>query len=194
MWEYGYLDVCEGEAMELQIEGQNVDIHDGLRATITNRLEKLNTRHGDIIYARVSLVKSGHHQHGSDEARIFLSMSRRKVLQVTKVGKTLEGAVGSAFDAIHRELADYRRRRRELDRQRLKTAKVSPRLTGKVVEVFPDEGYGFIDIGEDEDVRFSRQVIAGGAFEGISEGTSVEVDVIEASQGYEATRVVPLRT
>ncbi len=64
--------------MELQIDGQNVDIHDDLRTMITDRVEKLNTHHGDIIHARVSLVKSSHHQQGSDEVRIFLSMTRRK--------------------------------------------------------------------------------------------------------------------
>lgn len=180
--------------MELQIEGQNVDLHDDLRTMITSRLEKLNARHGDIIHARVSLLKSSHHQQGSDEARMFLSMSRRKVLQASKVGKTLEEAIGNAFDALARELSEYRRKRRELDKQRLKTAKVGPRVIGTVVELFPDKGFGFIDIGEEEDVRFSRNVVAGQAFDGLSEGTSVEVDIVEVSQGYEATRVAPLQT
>jgi ribosomal subunit interface protein len=178
--------------MELQIDGQHVDIHDDLRDMITSRLEKLNARHDDIIHARVSLVKSNRHQQGSDEARIFLSMSRRKVLQAAKVGKTLDDAIWNAFDALQRELSDYRRRRRELDKQRLQSAKVGPRVSGKVVEVFPDQGYGFIDIGADEEVHFSRQVVIGEAFEGITAGMAVEVDVIEAAQGYEATRVVPL--
>lgn len=179
--------------MELQIDGQHIDIYDDLRDLITSRLEKLNVRHGDIIHARVSLVKSSHHQHGSDEVRIFLSMNRRKVLQATKVGKTLEEAIGSAFDAVSRELTEYRRRRRELDKRRLKTAQVGPRVSGKVVELSPAEGYGFIDIGMDEDIRFSRQVVVGDAFERIVAGTSVEVDVVETPQGYEATRVVPLQ-
>lgn len=179
--------------MELQIDGQHVDVHDDLRETITSRLERLNARHDDIIHARVSLVKSGHHLHGSDEARIFLSMSRRKVLQVTKVGKTLEGAINSAFDALQRELSEYRSRRREVDKQRLKTAKVGPGFTGKISQVFLDEGYGFVDIGEEEEVRFSRQTVVGEAFEAITEGMPVEVDVIEIAYGYEATRVVPLQ-
>jgi ribosomal subunit interface protein len=180
--------------MELQIDGQNVAIHDDLRAVIADRLEKLNARHGDIIHARVSLIKSSHHQQGSDEVRIFLSMNRRKALQASKMGKTLEDAVSNAFEALTRELSEYRNKRRELDKQRLKTAKVGPRLMGKVVELFVDKGYGYIDVGEDEDVRFSRQTVVGEAFDSIAEGMSVEVDVIEADQGLEATRVVPLQT
>jgi ribosomal subunit interface protein len=178
--------------MELQIEGQNVDIHDDLRAAIADRLEKLNARHGDIIHARVSLIKSSHHQHGSDEVRIFLSMNRRKALQASKMGKTLEDAVGNTFEALTRELAEYRNKRRELNKQRLKTAKVGPRLMGKVVEIAVNKGYGYIDIGVEEEVHFSRQTVVGEAFDNITEGMSVEVDVVEADQGLEATRVVPL--
>ena len=178
--------------MELQIEGQNVDIHDDLRAVIADRLEKLNARHGDIIHARVSLIKSSHHQHGSDEVRIFLSMNRRKALQASKMGKTLEDAVGNTFEALTRELAEYRNKRRELNKQRLKTAKVGPRLMGKVVEIAVNKGYGYIDIGAEEEVHFSRHTVVGETFDSITEGMSVEVDVVEADQGLEATRVVPL--
>jgi ribosomal subunit interface protein len=179
--------------MELHIEGQNVDIQEELHTLIASRLEKLNARHSDIIAARVVLVKSSHHQQGSDEVRIFLSMTRRKTLQASKMGKTLEEAVNTAFDALTREISEYRRKRRELDKPRLKTARVEPRMVGKVVEVFSDKGYGYIDIGEEEDVRFSRQVVIGETFDGIMAGMSVEVDIVEAGQGYEATRVVPLQ-
>jgi ribosomal subunit interface protein len=181
------------ESMELHIEGQRIEVSDDLRTMIADRLEKLNARHGDVIHARVSLVKSHHHQHGSDEARIILSMTRRKVLQAAKVGKTIEEAINSSFDALQHELSRYRGKRRELDKQRLKTAKLGPRLSGKVVQLVTNQGYGFIDIGADEDVHFTRQVVMAGAFERLAEGMAVEVDVVEGSEGYEATRVVPLQ-
>src|SRR6266849_8925290 len=180
------------ECMELHIEGQHIEVADDVRTMIADRLEKLNAHHGDVIHARVSLVKSHHHQHGSDEARIVLSMTRRKVLQATKVGKTIEEAINSSFEALQRELTDYRGKRRELDKQHLKTARVGPRLSGKVVQLVTDQGYGFVDIGEDEEVHFVRHAVVGGAFDRLSAGMAVEVDVIEGPDGYEATRVVPL--
>src|SRR5215468_9378159 len=155
-------------SMELHIEGQHIEVSDDLRTMIADRLDKLNAHHGDVIHARVSLVKSKHHQHGSDEAHIVLSMTRRKVLQAAKVGKTIEEAINSSFDALQRELADYRGKRRELDKQRLKTARIGPRLSGKVVQLVPDQGYGFVDIGEDEEVRFVRHAVVGGAFDRLS--------------------------
>lgn len=179
--------------MELQIDGQHLDIDEDLRATIASRLEKLNARHGDIIHARVSLVKSNRHQHGSDEARISLAMPRRKILQAAKVGKTVEEAVNSALVAVQRELSDYREKRRELDKQRLKTAKVGPRMSGQVVQVAYHEGYGYVDIGADEEVHFLRHAVVGAAFEQIVDGTAVDIDVVQSPSGYEATRVAPLR-
>jgi len=179
--------------MELHIEGQNIGIESDLRTTIAQRLEKLNAHHGDIIHARVALVKSGHHQQGSDEARISLSMTRRKVLRVVKVGKTLENAVNNALDALQRDLSSYRAKRRELDKPRLKTAKVEPHLTGTVVQVFPERGDGLVDIGADEDVHFMRQVVEGGTFESLTAGMSVEIEVVDGPNGYEASRVVPLQ-
>src|SRR5919109_429335 len=146
------------ESMELHIEGQRIEVSDDLRTMIADRLEKLNARHGDVIHARVSLVKSHHHQHGSDEARIILSMTRRKVLQAVKVGKTIEEAIHSSFDALQHKLSHYRGKRR------LKTAKVEARLSGKVVQLVADQGYGFVDIGEEEDVHFVRHVVVGGDF------------------------------
>lgn len=178
--------------MEIQIEAQHADIHQTLLDVVTERLEKMNTHHSDIIRARVSLVKSVHHQHGSDEARIFLSMSRRKVIQAAKVGKTIEEALLNTLDALHRELTDYRDKRRDLDKQRLQAAKLGPRVIGTVTEVFTDKGYGFVDIGEVEAVRFSRRVVVGDAFDHISDGMAVEVDIVEDGSGYEATRLVPL--
>src|SRR5438094_8941379 len=130
------------ESMELQIEGQRIEVSDDLRTMIADRLEKLNARHGDVIHARVSLVKSNHHLHGSDEARIILSMTRRKVLQAAKVGKTIEEAIHSCFDALQHELSHYRGKRGELNKQRLKIARARPRLSRKVVPLLTNQGYG----------------------------------------------------
>lgn len=178
--------------MELQIDGQHIGVTEDLRVMIIERMEKLNAHHEDIIHARVSLVKSTHHQQGSDEARIILAMTRRKHLQATKAGKTVEDAFGNAIDALHRELLAYRGKRREIDKPRLKTAKEGPQLSGTIVQIFPEQGYGFIDLGFDEEVHFLRQAVIGDAFESLTEGMAVEADVVENAGQYQAVRVAPL--
>ena len=180
--------------MDIHIDTQHFDIHDDLRALITSSLEKLDARHNDIIHARVSLVKSTHHQHGSDEARFMLSMARRKLIQASKIGRDVDDAVHNALQALTRELSDFRSKRRGLDKQRLKAAKSGPRLSGQVVHVAPEQGYGYVDIGGDEEIHFLRHVVVGDAFERINEGTAVEVDVVENDSGYEATRVALLQS
>jgi ribosome-associated translation inhibitor RaiA/cold shock CspA family protein len=180
--------------MDIHIDTQHFDIYDELRATITSSLEKLNARHDDIIHARVTLVKSTHHQHGSDEARFMLSMARRKLIQASKIGKDVDDAIHNALQALTRELSDFRSKRRGLDKQRLKAAKSGPRLSGQVVHVAPEQGYGYVDIGADEEIHFLRNVVVGDAFEMINEGAAVEVDVVESDSGYEATRVALLQS
>ena len=179
--------------MDIHIDTQHFDMYDDLRDTINSALEKLNAKHDDIIHARVSLVKSTHHQHGSDEARFMLSMARRKLIQASKVGKDVDDAVHNALQALNRELTDFRSKRRGLDKQRLKAAKVGPRVSGQVVHVVPEQGYGYVDIGGDEEIHFLRQVVVGDAFEKINEGTAVEVDVVENGSSLEATRVALLQ-
>lgn len=177
--------------MELHIEGQHVEVSEAMRSVMVERLERLNAHHHDIIHARVALVKSNHHQHGSDEARVVLAMTRRKVLQVVKVGKTVEDAIDNALDALHRELADYRGRRRELDKPRLKAAKMGPGVAGTIVHLVPAQGYGLIDIGDEEEVHFMRQAVVGTPFERLTAGQQVEVDVVAHPEGCEVTRVMP---
>ena len=179
--------------MDIHIDTQHFDIYDDLRDVVTSALEKLNARHDDIIHARVTLVKSTHHQHGSDEARFMLSMSCRKLIQASKVGKDVDDVVHNALQALSRELTDFRNKRRGLDKQRLKAAKIGPRLSGQVVHVAPEQGYGYVDIGGDEEIHFLRQVVVGAAFEMISEGTAVEVDVVDNGSSLEATRVALLQ-
>ena len=110
------------------------------------------------------------------------------------MGKDVDDAIHNALQALTRELSDFRSKRRGLDKQRLKAAKSGPRLSGQVVHVAPEQGYGYVDIGADEEIHFLRNVVVGDAFEMINEGAAVEVDVVESDSGYEATRVALLQS
>ena len=78
--------------MELQVEVQHTEIEPTLQDWIHARCEALNAPYEDIVHARVALVKHPRHLQGSDEARIFLTLSG-KTLNVTRAGDTLEDAL-----------------------------------------------------------------------------------------------------
>jgi cold shock CspA family protein/ribosome-associated translation inhibitor RaiA len=170
--------------MELHIEVQHTDIEPELKGWITERLEALNTPYQDIFHARVTLVKHAHHLRGSDEARIFLTLSG-KTLSATRSGATLEDALYAVLDVIGRELHDFRTLRRGVGKD------PGPRVRGRIVRLFPDRGYGFIETDAQQEVYFHANAVHGLPFEQLQVNTVVALDVEAGHAGLQATRVTP---
>jgi ribosome-associated translation inhibitor RaiA/cold shock CspA family protein len=170
--------------MELHIDEQHVNVEPEMRARITQRLEALNTPHEDIVHARVTLLKQTHHRQGSDEARIFLTLPG-KTLSATRTGDTLEEAVSQVMDVITRELHDFRSMRQRT----VKTP--GPRPRGRIVRLFPDRSYGFIETESHRDVYFHAHAVHGIPFEQLTVGMPVDLDIEAGHAGPQATRVTP---
>lgn len=170
--------------MELHIDEQHVNVGPEMRARITQRLEALNTPHEDIVHARVTLLKQTHHRQGSDEARVFLTLPG-KTLSATRTGDTLDDAVYQVMDVITRELHDFRSMRQRT----VKTP--GPRPRGRIVRLFPDRSYGFIETESHRDVYFHAHAVHGIPFEQLTVGMSVDLDIEAGQAGPQATRVTP---
>jgi cold shock CspA family protein len=149
---------------------------------ITQRLEALNTPHADILHARVTLVKHERHQQGSEEVRLFVTLPG-KTLSATRTGATLEEALSQGLDVITRELHDFR-----IMRQRtVKTP--GPRPRGRIVRLFPERGYGFIETESHREVYFHANSVHGLPFERLAVGMTVDLDVEDGHAGPQASRV-----
>ena len=61
--------------MDLQIEGQHTEVASDVHSWIAEHLEALDAPYHDILHGRVTLVKSARHRHGSDEARVVLTLA-----------------------------------------------------------------------------------------------------------------------
>jgi cold shock CspA family protein/ribosome-associated translation inhibitor RaiA len=170
--------------MELHIEAQQTNIEPGVRAWITQRLEELNTPHADILHARVTLVKQTHHQQGSDEVRVFLTLPGT-TLSATRTGITLEDALYAVMDVITRELHDVR----VLRQRTVKTP--GPRPRGRISRLFADRGYGFIETESHQEVYFHAHSVHGIPFEKLVVGMAVDLDIEAGHAGPQAARVTP---
>jgi len=170
--------------MELHIEVQHTEVDLTLREWMSQRLEALNTPYEDIFHARIALVKHPRHLRGSDEARVFLSLSG-KTISVTRTGDTLEDALYEVFDVVERELNDFRVLRRGVVKE------PGPRLRGRIVRLFPDRGYGFIETDTHREVYFHANSVHGMPFDKLELHTVVELDIEAGNQGPQATRVTP---
>lgn len=170
--------------MELHIEGQHTAVAPDLHSWITERLQALDTPYHDILHARLTLVKSERHRHGSDEARVLLSLAG-KTLSATRTGDTLEDALHGVMEVIARELHDFR----DLRRGRMKEH--GPRPRGHIVRLFHDRGYGFIETASHHEVYFHANSVQGIPFEKLHVDMVVDLDIETGNRGPQASRVTP---
>jgi cold shock CspA family protein len=92
-------------------------------------------------------------------------------------------AVRDAFDAAKRQLEDYGRR------QRGDIKAHTPVLHGRIVRLMADEGYGFIETPEGEELYFHRDNLAENNFEKLEEGSEVKFLEDIAGEGLQAKRI-----
>ncbi|HEY5870821.1 MAG TPA: HPF/RaiA family ribosome-associated protein, partial [Candidatus Tectomicrobia bacterium] len=114
--------------MEIHIEGQHTEVAPDLQSWITAHLEALDAPYHDVLHGRVTLVKSERHRHGSDEARVLLSLAG-KTLSATRTGDTLEDALYAVMQVIERALHDFRDMRRGIVKE------PGPRPRGHIVSL-----------------------------------------------------------
>jgi ribosomal subunit interface protein len=169
--------------MQIYIEGQHTDIQPALRDWITERFEDLNTPHDDILHARIVLAKATHHIQGADEARVILSLAG-KTLNASKTAETLDDAVKAVLDAIVREVQDYRTQRRGVVKE------PGPRPRGRIVRLFVDRGYGFIETDARREVYFHAHAVHGIPFEKLEVGMVVALDIESGNKGPQAASVI----
>jgi ribosomal subunit interface protein len=95
-------------------------------------------------------------------------------------------AVHDAFDEARRILEDHARRQREPKRPRAR----APR--GRVVRLFDEEGYGFIEAADGREIYFHRNSVLKKRFDRLEVGMEVRFTEEEGDQGPQASTVEPL--
>ncbi|HIC82219.1 MAG TPA: HPF/RaiA family ribosome-associated protein, partial [Kiloniellaceae bacterium] len=94
-------------------------------------------------------------------------------------------AVRDAFDAARRRLEDHARRKAG----KVKAHAVPPH--GRVVRLFPYEGYGFIQTAEGQEVYFHRNSLVDADFDKLETGQEVRLVLAEgeSEKGPQASTV-----
>jgi ribosomal subunit interface protein len=92
-------------------------------------------------------------------------------------------AINDAFKETARRLEDYVRRRRGQVKQR-----VGP-PHGRVVRIFPDDGYGFLEDEDGREVYFHRNSVLDGAFPRLEVGSEVRFAEEPGEKGPQASSV-----
>ncbi|MCE7913627.1 MAG: HPF/RaiA family ribosome-associated protein [Nitrosomonas sp. PRO4] len=169
----------------LQITTRDVPHSDALEAHIREKATKLEKFYPHIISCRiiVELPHKHHHQGRLFDVRIDMTVPGGELVINRVTNEDVYVAVRDAFNAAGRRLEDFARR------QRGDTKIHMPVLHGKVVRLFNDEGYGFIETLDGQELYFHRENLAGHDFDRLAIGEEVQFLEDISSEGYQAKRV-----
>ena len=179
----------------LQISFRNMDRSAAVEAKIRDRANKLEKFFGRITSCRVVVEAPERHHHKGKlyHVRIELGMPG-KALVVSRYPEDEHAhedvyvAIRDAFDAVRRQLEDHARKRGG----RVKVHETP--LHGKVVRIFPYEGYGFIESSDGREIYFHKNSVLARGFDRLEVGQEVRLVVAEgeSAQGPQATTVDPI--
>lgn len=179
----------------LQISFRNMDKSDAIEARVRERAEKLERYFGHITSCRVVVeAPDRHHRKGKlYHVRIDLGVPGREIVvsrhpKDNHAHEDVYVAVRDAFDAARRQLEDHGRRLEG----KVKTHEAPPH--GKVLRIFPEEGYGFIESSDGQEIYFHRNSVLRDAFGKLSPGDEVRIVIAEgeSAEGPQASTVDPL--
>lgn len=179
----------------LQVSFRNMDHSDAVEAKVRERAVKLEKFFGHLTSCRVMVeAPDRHHRKGKlFHVRIDLGVPGKELV-VSRHPKSKQAhedvyvAVRDAFDAARRQLEDHVRR----IEGRVKSHEVPAH--GKVARMFPDDGYGFIESADGQEIYFHRNSVLRGAFDKLEIGDEVRIVVAEreSAEGSQASTVDPL--
>jgi len=107
----------------------------------------------------------------------------REEAEAVLVHKSPERAIREAFHEMTRRLQDYKRKQEESPKPSHKMAE------GAVKEIFPEEGYGFLETADDRQVYFNQASVLDGHFTQLRVGAHVRFAEEMGEKGPQASTV-----
>lgn len=176
--------------LEIVFEG-GLEPSEALKARIEREAAKLGRFTDRIASCRVAVIgKSGRRRHGDlYQVRVQITGPGEPDVFVDRnpsddhAHEDAYVAVRDAFDAARRRLQDRRRRLQG----KVKTHEAAPH--GRIVRIFPDKGYGFIESADGREVYFHEHAVLNGGFARLKPGAEVRFVEEEGEKGAQASTV-----
>jgi len=173
----------------LQITFRNMERSEALERTVEERAGRLERYFDRIMGCRV-IIEAPHrrrHQGKQFHVRIDLTVPGQELVVGRDPAKhgtheDMHVAIRDAFKAARRALQDYVRRMRGM----VKTRVVPPEA--RVVRLFANEGYGFLETPDGREVYFHENSVLDG-FERLAVGSEVRFKEEKGEEGPQASTV-----
>ncbi len=173
--------------LDIHIEGRQVEILPEWRAKIDEELGRLQQHYsGPILHARVDVLGTQHHHLGVFEVHLVANVPG-EVITIIRQGEFVLPLLVEAFDALDRRLAEHSR----FIQQQVKAHEEFARV-GRIIRLFPEGDYGFIETEDGLEVYFHANALKKGSFAALHPGTPVKFGQEEGEQGPQATWVQPI--
>ncbi len=174
--------------LEFRIKPGEVDLTPETEAYIRERAAHLDAFYDLILTCRVILDAPVHHHRkgGPFGVRIDLDVPGGVLAVTRQEADDLHVAIRGAFDAAGRRLEDYARKQHG----QVKTEAIEPEA--RVIKLFPDEGYGFLEALDGHEIYFHRNSVPGDDFTRLKIGEVVRFVEEAGDKGPQATIVSPL--
>ncbi|MEO7558647.1 MAG: HPF/RaiA family ribosome-associated protein [Nitrosospira sp.] len=169
----------------LQVTVRDIPHSEALESHIRQKAEKLETFYPHIMGCRVMVEIPHKHKHQGRmfNVRLDITVPGKELVVNREADEDVYVALRDAFDAAKRQLEDYGRR------QRGDIKAHAPVIRGKVVRLIAEEGYGFIETPDGEELYFHRDNLTENDFEKLETGSEVKFLEDIGSEGFQAKRV-----
>jgi cold shock CspA family protein len=179
--------------LPLQIAFHNMSHDAEIESAIRANAEWLDTYYDRIMSCRVVVDRP--HRHHKDgnlyQVRIDLKVPGRELAVKREPSqhtdyRDLDIMIRDAFDDLRRQLEDHARRQRG----EVKSHESQPHA--RVLRVFPEAGYGFLETPDGREIYFHQNSVVDARFEDLKMG--VEVRFVEelGDKGAQASTVAPV--
>jgi ribosomal subunit interface protein len=150
---------------------------------LRKRATKLERHFDRITSCRIAVERPSNHHNEGGPYRVRLDITvPGSELVANKEAEDLNIAIRDAFDAAERQVEEFSRRRRG----EVKTPAGPP--TGRVVRIFPEEGFGFVEAPDGREIYFHRNAVLEG-FESLAVGSEVRFVEEQGIEGPQASTV-----
>jgi cold shock CspA family protein/ribosome-associated translation inhibitor RaiA len=172
---------------DIHIEGQHVTLEPEWRAKIEAELARLQKHYHDpILHARVEIIGTAHHHLGAFEVHLVVAVAG-DTLTISRQGDFVLPLLVEAFDVLDRRLLEHSRLRQQESTTHGEVAR-----HGRVLRLFPQDDYGFIEADDGLEVYFHAHAVKKGKFAHLRPGTAVKFAQEAGDQGPQAVWVQPL--
>ncbi|HLN97533.1 MAG TPA: HPF/RaiA family ribosome-associated protein [Pyrinomonadaceae bacterium] len=162
-----------------------------MRCRVEVGLPHKHHRKGDLFHVRIDLTAPGVELVVKKEPSLQASLRRGDAAKHAKshepnaAHKDVFVVIRDAFKEARRQLQDYARRLRG----QTKTHVLKP--SARVSQIFPEEGYGFLETADGNEIYFDKNSVVNDAFNRLAIGNKVTFSEELGEKGVQASTIRP---